>query len=47
MSGLSVAKFGGSSLASAELIKKVCAIVTDDPQRRIIVASAPGKRGRR
>ena len=44
MSGLSVAKFGGSSLASAALIKKVCAIVTDDPQRRIIVASAPGKR---
>ena len=44
MSGLSVAKFGGSSLASAELIKKVSAIVTDDPQRRIIVVSAPGKR---
>ena len=44
MPGLSVAKFGGTSLASAELIKKVCSIVTADPQRRIVVASAPGKR---
>lgn len=41
---MKVAKFGGSSLASAEQIKKVCSIVTSDPERRIIVVSAPGKR---
>jgi len=41
---MKVAKFGGSSLANAEQIKKVCKIVLDDPQRRIIVVSAPGKR---
>lgn len=39
-----VSKFGGTSLASAEQIKKVCSIVTADPERRIIVVSAPGKR---
>ena len=44
MKSISVAKFGGSSLATAEFIKKVCAIITDDPRRRIVVASAPGKR---
>ena len=39
-----VAKFGGTSLASAAQFKKVRDIVTADPARRIIVASAPGKR---
>lgn len=39
-----VAKFGGTSLASAEQFKKVKAIIAADPARRIIVASAPGKR---
>lgn len=39
-----VVKFGGSSLASAEQIKKVFEIVKHDPSRRYIVVSAPGKR---
>ena len=39
-----VAKFGGSSVADAEQIKKVREIVTADPRRRIVVVSAPGKR---
>ena len=39
-----VAKFGGTSLASAAQFKKVKAIVASDPARRIVVASAPGKR---
>jgi len=43
---MKVAKFGGSSLANAEQIKKVCKIILDDPQRRIIVVSAPGKRNK-
>jgi aspartate kinase len=41
---MKVAKFGGTSLASADQIKKVCAIVTSDPDRRLVVVSAPGKR---
>jgi len=41
---MKVAKFGGTSLASASQIKKVCAIITSDPDRRIVVVSAPGKR---
>ena len=43
-SGLKVAKFGGSSVADAAQILKVCAIAKLDPERRIIVVSAPGKR---
>ncbi len=39
-----VAKFGGTSLASAGQFQKVRAIIADDPARRIVVASAPGKR---
>ena len=39
-----VAKFGGSSLASAEQFRKVEAIVRADARRRYIVPSAPGKR---
>ena len=39
-----VCKFGGSSLSSAEQFKKVCAIVRGNPDRRLIVPSAPGKR---
>ena len=39
-----VLKFGGSSLADAEHFKKVAAIVKSDPERRYVVASAPGKR---
>ena len=41
---LKVSKFGGSSLASAEQVRRVCDIITADPARRIIVVSAPGKR---
>ena len=41
---MKVAKFGGSSLADASQIKKVCDIILSDPDRRIIVVSAPGKR---
>lgn len=37
-------KFGGSSLASAEQVRKICDIVTADPARRLVVVSAPGKR---
>ena len=39
-----VAKFGGTSLADADQFKKVKDIILSDPGRRIIVASAPGKR---
>lgn len=39
-----VAKFGGSSLASAEQFKKVGEIIHADPERRFVVPSAPGKR---
>ena len=39
-----MAKFGGTSLADASQIKKACAIITAKPERRYIVASAPGKR---
>lgn len=39
-----VAKFGGTSLADANQIKKVRDIVLSDPRRRYVVASAPGKR---
>ncbi|MBM7702170.1 aspartate kinase [Metabacillus iocasae] len=41
---MKVAKFGGSSVASGEKFKQVAKIVTSDPERRIVVVSAPGKR---
>lgn len=41
---MKVAKFGGSSLASAVQLEKVLNIVKSDPERRFIVVSAPGKR---
>jgi len=44
MDNIVVAKFGGSSLASAEQFKKVKNIVLQDARRRYIVPSAPGKR---
>ncbi|NMA38006.1 MAG: aspartate kinase, partial [Papillibacter sp.] len=40
---MKVSKFGGSSLADANQVKKVCDIIISDPDRRIIVVSAPGK----
>ncbi len=39
-----VCKFGGSSLADAGQVQKVCDIVLADPDRRVVVVSAPGKR---
>lgn len=41
---MKVAKFGGSSLASADQIKKVFTIIKSDPERKFVVVSAPGKR---
>lgn len=41
---MKVCKFGGTSMANAEQIRKVCSIVTSDPDRRVVVVSAPGKR---
>jgi len=41
---MKVLKFGGTSLADAAQIKKVCDIILSDPERRIVVVSAPGKR---
>ena len=41
---MKVIKFGGSSLADAQQIKKVCSIILSDPERRLVVVSAPGKR---
>ena len=38
-----VVKFGGSSLANAEQIRKAAAIILENPARRFVVASAPGK----
>ena len=39
-----VVKFGGSSLANASQMKKVGDIIRQDPSRRFIIPSAPGKR---
>lgn len=39
-----VLKFGGSSLADADQFRKVAAIIKAEPERRYVVASAPGKR---
>jgi aspartate kinase len=41
--GVTVAKFGGTSVASAAQLRKVQAIIDADPARRVIVPSAPGK----
>ena len=39
-----VSKFGGSSVADADQIRKVKAILESDERRRIAIVSAPGKR---
>lgn len=39
-----VTKFGGTSLASAQQFRKVAKIIHSNPERRYVVASAPGKR---
>ncbi|RFU60514.1 aspartate kinase [Bacillus sp. V59.32b] len=41
---MKVVKFGGSSLASGIQVNKVLDIVVSDPERKIVVVSAPGKR---
>ncbi|WP_226669909.1 aspartate kinase [Metabacillus litoralis] len=41
---MKVVKFGGSSLASGEQLKKVLQIVVADSSRKVVVVSAPGKR---
>jgi len=41
---MKVCKFGGSSLADAHRVRQVCDIITADPERRLVVVSAPGKR---
>jgi aspartate kinase len=43
---IKVCKFGGSSLADAEQVRKVCDIVLADPDRTVVVVSAPGKRNK-
>lgn len=42
--GVTVTKFGGSSLADAGQMSKVYDIIQSDPDRRYVVPSAPGKR---
>ena len=46
MESMKVCKFGGSSVADAVQVTKVCDIMLADPQRRIVVVSAPGKRSK-
>ncbi|OGV67672.1 MAG: aspartate kinase [Lentisphaerae bacterium RIFOXYC12_FULL_60_16] len=43
---MKVCKFGGSSLADAAQVTKVRDIVLADPDRRLVVVSAPGKRNK-
>ncbi|MBR9691096.1 aspartate kinase [Candidatus Woesearchaeota archaeon] len=41
MTGMTVCKFGGTSVANSEQIKKVAGIIKSDKKRKIIVTSAP------
>lgn len=41
---MKVVKFGGSSLADGNGFAQAIKIITSDPERRVIVTSAPGKR---
>ncbi|WP_204256348.1 aspartate kinase [Mammaliicoccus sciuri] len=41
---MKVSKFGGSSVANSEQIKKVVNIINSDDERKLVVVSAPGKR---
>jgi aspartate kinase len=43
---MKVCKFGGTSLADAAQVRKVCRIIVSDPERRLVVVSAPGKRSK-
>ena len=44
MNRIITAKFGGTSLADASQIRKAAAIIKSNPERRYVIASAPGKR---
>lgn len=44
MDGKIIAKFGGSSLADSTQFRKVKDIIIENPDRKVIVPSAPGKR---
>lgn len=46
MSKMKVAKFGGSSVANVTQLVKVANIIKEDPERKFIVVSAPGKRNK-
>ncbi|MDE7336656.1 MAG: aspartate kinase, partial [Clostridia bacterium] len=41
---ITVVKFGGTSMADAKAITQVANIIKQDPKRRYVVVSAPGKR---
>ena len=41
---MKVVKFGGSFLAAGNSVDKALNIVKNDPERKVIVVSAPGKR---
>lgn len=41
---MKVSKFGGSSLADGRQLQRVFEIIQSDPQRKVVVVSAPGKR---
>ena len=41
---MKVVKFSGSSLAAGNSVDKALNIVKNDPERKVIVVSAPGKR---
>ena len=41
---LKVTKFGGSSMADAGQYRKIRSIIQADPERRVVVVSAAGKR---
>lgn len=41
---MKVVKFGGSSLAAGNSVDNALNIVKNDPERKVIVVSAPGKR---
>lgn len=43
---MKVCKFGGSSVADAAQIAKVCDIMMSDRERKVVVVSAPGKRSK-
>ena len=43
---LKVTKFGGSSMADAGQYRKVRDIILSDPERRVVVVSAAGKRNK-